>query len=306
MAITAGLKRCLALLVAAISLWACDGKGGQPYAPDYSQSPPTDRKVYVFGVHPLHNPEQLDAIYSPLLAHVSTRLGGVDLRLEASSNYAHFERKLAERRFDFALPNPYQVLMALRHGYRVFAKMGDDQDFHGILLARKDGPIRSVADLKGKAVSYPAPTALAATMLPQRYLHDHGIDVTADIENRYVGSQESSIMNVVLGNVAAGATWPQPWRNFQRDNPDAAAQLHIIAETPSLPSNGLIARDDVPAELVGKVGAILVSLHESPEGRALLQRCPTSRFDPATDATYDPVRDFLVRFNANVRPVDLP
>ena len=97
--------------------------------------------------------------------------------------------------------------------------MGNDEMFRGIILVRKDSGIRKVTDLKGKKVSYPAPTALAATMMPQYYLHTHGIDVNRDIENLYVGSQESSIMNVLRGHVAAGATWSVPWKIFQQENP---------------------------------------------------------------------------------------
>lgn len=88
--------------------------------------------------------------------------------------------------------------------------MGDDDNFRGIILVRKDSGIKSVKDLVGKNISYPAPTALAATMMPQWYLHIHGINIHTDITNSYVGSQESSIMNVFLGKSAAGATWPPP------------------------------------------------------------------------------------------------
>jgi len=42
--------------------------------------------------------------------------------------------------------------------------------------------VRQVSDLKGKAVSFPAPTALAAAIMPQYYLQTHGIDVMKDIE----------------------------------------------------------------------------------------------------------------------------
>jgi len=64
--------------------------------------------------------------------------------------------------------------------------------------------------------------------MPQRYLFNNGIDINKDIENRYVGSQESSIMNALLGESAAGATWPPPWRLFQKDHPEEAAKLEVI------------------------------------------------------------------------------
>ena len=104
------------------------------------------------------------------------------------------------------MPNPYQTVRSLKFGYSVFGKMGNDELFRGIILVRKDGGIRKLSDLKGKTVCYPAPTALAATMMPQYYLQTHGLNVNHDIENLYVGSQESSIMNVLRGHAAAAGT----------------------------------------------------------------------------------------------------
>lgn len=113
-------------------------------------------------------------------------------------------------------------------------------------------------------------------------------------------------MNAYLGSVAAAATWPPPWRKFQTDEPAKAAELTVKWETDSLPNNALIARDDVPPAVVEQVASLLFSLHESDEGRALLARLPLSRFEPATDDTYAPVRTFLAWFSANVRRPDLP
>jgi phosphonate transport system substrate-binding protein len=139
-------------------------------------------------------------------------------------------------------------------------------------------------------------------MLPQYFLREHGLPLDA-YESRYVGSQESSIMNVYLGAAAAGATWPPPWIAFQKDHPEPAAWLKVRWTTESLPNNGLVARDDFPPELLGKVAAILFGLHQSGEGRALLERLPLSRFEPANDASYQPVRDFVARFSRTVRPL---
>ena len=151
------------------------------------------------------------------------------------------------------LPNPWQTLEAMKVGYHVIAMAGDAEDFKGIFIVRKDSGIKTPADLRGKVVSYPSPTALAACIMPQYFLHRNGIDVNRDIENAYVGSQESSIMNAYLGKSAAGATWPPPWRLFQQDHPAEAAQLKVIWETPSLLNNSVMVRDDVPAAVGRRV-----------------------------------------------------
>lgn len=277
------------------ALGGCREEGGYAptYAPSYAPAAAGGRRVFIFGVHPLHNPERLHADYGPIVDLVNKRLTGAAVRLEASRSYDEFDKKLYARRFDFALPNPYQTVNSLRRGYRVFGKMGDDRSFRGIILVRKDGGIRTVADLKGKAVSFPAATALAATMMPLYYLHTHGLDARRDIRRMYSGSQESSMMNVYLGKSAAGATWPPPWEAFQRSDPERARELVVRWETPSLVNNGLVVRDDVPKDVADAFARALFSLHTDPAGRRLLAALPLERFEPADAAAYAPVVAFL-------------
>jgi phosphonate transport system substrate-binding protein len=186
----------------------------------------------------------------------------------------------------------------------VFGKMGDDELFRGIILVRRDSGIRKVSDLKGKKVSYPALSALAATMMPQYYLHTHGLDVNRDIENLYVGSQESSILNVLRGHVAAGATWPVPWITFQQEHPELAAQLEVKWQTETLPNNGWVVRKDVPPELAVAVGAALVGLTDTESGRDMVKRLGITRFETANDEMYAQVRQYLARFSAIVRHIE--
>lgn len=263
----------------------------------------TQVKEYVVGIHPLHNPQRLMEVYGPIVEYIDIHIPEVRFRLEASRNYEEFDKKLDEGHFDFAMPNPYQTVRSLKHGYRVFGKMGDDQDFKGIILIRKDSGIREVTDLKGKAVSYPAKTALAATMMPQYYLHTHGIDVNKEIENRYVGSQESSILSVLRGHVAAGATWPVPWKTFSAEHPEMASQLEVRWQTGTLQNNGWVVRQDIPLPVAQKFATLLFGLNDSEQGRRMLERLPVSRFEAASDKTYQPVQDFLATFSAQVRPV---
>ncbi|MDO8989670.1 MAG: phosphate/phosphite/phosphonate ABC transporter substrate-binding protein [Sideroxyarcus sp.] len=285
-------------------LMAGCGKQEEVYQPVFSTRGVDAPREYIVGIHPLHNPTRLLEVYGPVVDRLNAAIPQAHFRLEASRNYEEFEKKLYGRRFDFAMPNPYQTVRSLKYGYHVFGKMGDDDLFRGIILVRKDSGIRNVADLKGKKVSYPAPTALAATLMPQYYLHTHGLDVNRDIENLYVGSQDSSMMNVLRGHVAAGATWVVPWNNFQRENPEQAAQLEVKWQTESLPNNGWVVREDVPSTLAAKVSKVLIDLRRTPEGRAILKKMGISRFDYASEETYRPVRQYLRVFSETVRQIE--
>lgn len=290
----------LSLLLVGL-LFGCS-KEADPVAPTYQAASESATPELSFAVHPLHNPQKLLEVYGPLIDYLNSHLEGARLRLEASHDYADFERKLYRRSVAFALPNPFQSIKALDYGYNIIAMAGDARDFRGLLIVRRDSNIQLPEQLRGKKVSFPAPTALAAAMLPQHFLHQHGLVYGKDYEAQYVGSQESSIVNVQLGYTAAGATWPPPWRAWRKANPEKAAQLKVLWETQSLPNNGIVVRDDVPPEIARRVRDLLLALHEHDAGLALLTHMETARIHPADSDSYQPVRTFLTRFAADVRP----
>ena len=286
-------------------LISCDQQHATEYEPVYSSYPlRTGEKVFIIGVHPLHNPKRLHEIFGPIAEYLSQNIEGVSFKIEASRNYAAYDKKLYNRKFHFALPNPFQTVNSLKYGYNVFGKMSDDENFRGIFLVRKDSNIKKVTDLKGHAVSFPAPTALAATMMPQYYLQQHGLNVMKDIDIKYVGSQESSIMNVMLGNTKAGATWPPPWRALSKERPKLAKELMVVWQTSPLPNNGLVVRDNVDEKILSRVKELLINLHQHHQGKRWLAKMELSKFEIATNETYKPVLAFLKKFDKEVRPIN--
>ena len=157
--------------------------------PQYGASPLSQNvQTYDFAVHPLHNPSKMNKAYQPLIDYLNRFARDIRFNLEASRDYGNFEAKFRVGRPAFLLPNPWQTLEAMKAGYTVIAMAGEPRDFKGIFLVRRDSSIRVPADLKGKAVSYPSHTALAACIMPQYFLHSHGVNVNTEIDNRYVGS----------------------------------------------------------------------------------------------------------------------
>ncbi len=288
-------------LLAPVAWLAGCGREEPARGPRYlTRSPVAGQGVVRFGVHPLHNPQKLHQVFDPLMAYLNRYVPDVRFELEASKNYAHFEAKLRAREMEFSLPNPYQTLIAQDWGYRVIAKLADDNDFRGLIFVSRDSGIRQPLDLKGKTVCYPAPTALAATMLPRHFLATHGLDVRRDINERYVGSMESSLMNVVSGQAAAAGAWPPPWRQFQREHPAEAARIMPLWQTESLPSLAVMARQDAPDARVAAVLGALEKLHVAQEGRGVFagMGMEGNHFRAASNADYTPVRAFLDRYRS--------
>ena len=284
----------------ALMLAACSPAELAAYEPTFADKPARviAETEILFAVHPLHNPTRLFHVYQPLVDLINEQVGPTyRVKLETSRDYAAFEAKLADKKFHVAVPNPYQTLTSEAHGYRIMGKMSSDRRFRGIIVVRRDSNIASLADLKGAPISFPAPTALAATMMPRMFLYEHGLGA-ADINARYVGSQESAIMNVLLGKTVAGGTWPPPWEALLRRRPELAEQLEVKWETEPLINNGLVVREGVPRELADGLATVVFHLHEHQRGKAILEAMEIDRFEPADRSTFEPVRRFIRDYEA--------
>ncbi len=260
-------------------------------------------RIVKFGVHPLYNPELMLKLFEPMMGELNKNIPGYKFRLESSKDYASYDEKLKNKEFDFALPNPYQTIQSIGKGYKVFGKMADDQGFKGIFLVRKDGKIKSLKDAKGKIFSFPAPTALAAAMMPQYYLYKKGIDPNKDIKVKYVGSQESSVLAAFYKESDVAVTWPQAYDAILAKNPELRNSLVIIDETQHLLSNSLMYREDVPSSLMYEVKRNLLNLHRSETGKIILSNLKLSQFEDANDSTYQPVEKFMVDFRRDIGSV---
>ena len=256
---------------------------------------PAKEDTLIFGIHPYTNPQELFEAYHPIMRYLERKIPGAKFQVEASKDYADFEAKLAARRFHFAMPNPYETLMSLEHGYRVIAKMTPDEDFRGLIVARRDKNLQTPRDLAGKTICFPSPTAVAATMLPLLFLHDQGADVKKETI-RYVGSQFSSILNAYAGDAAACGSTVRFWRVWSRDNPDKAKDMTVLWKTESLPHNGIVARDDVDPQLAQRVATVLAAMDKDKELDQKQFKSDQAHFELAGNATYKPMFEFLKRY----------
>ena len=292
-------------LLLMIILSGCGDKKEMKEKEVLSDAPIVKTKTYIFGVHPLLNSKKLFEVYQPLVDVINKNMKNAKIKLESSISYASFNEKMIAGHFDFALPNPYQTITSLKYGYEVFGKMGDDMNFRGIILLRKDSKIKKVTDLIGKTVSYPAPTALAATMMPQYYLQTHGLDINKDIKNQYVGTHASSILNVYLGKSEASATWPLAWKSYIKDNPKIADEVEIKWQTEKLINNGLIVKIGTEKEITKTFSDVIFNLQNTETGRKILEPMEISKYEKATNDTFNIVTKFLNKFKTKVRPLDI-
>lgn len=285
----------LFLAVACSILIACCGTAAAgSYRP--SGSAAAEKTTYIFAPHPYLNPLDLYNAYEPVVRYLERKIPGVSFKVETSRSYAEYESKIASRSFDFGIPNPYQTLYSLDHGYRVIAKMTPDENFRGLMVVRKDENINQPGDLAGKALCFPSSTAVAATMLPLLYLQEHGLNTRRN-SIEYVGSPFSALLGVYSGEATACGCSIRHWHNWARENPDKARELKTLWLTQTLPHNGVIARDDVPPKLAQQVATVLAGMDKDPDLDQSQFKSEQAHFEIAGNKTYLPMAAFLKRYD---------
>lgn len=257
----------------------------------------TQENVFIFGPHPYSNPQDVFEDYEPIMRYLERKLPGTHFQVEASKNYADYEGKLVAQRFHFSLPNPYQTVFSLEHGYRVIAKMTPDDDFRGLIVARNDKNIRSARDLAGKTLCFPSATAVAATMLPLLYLNDSQGLAVKDIKLQYVGSQFSTMLTAFTGDAVACGTTVRFWRHWSRENPDKAKQMRVLWTTEPLPHNAIIARSDIDPKLAQQVAAALAGMDKDKDLDQTQFKVDQQHFELGSNASYRPMQDFMRRYD---------
>ena len=270
--------------------------------PRYSDSlPGGSLEIYTFSTHPLFSEQRVFELFGPVIQRVNRQAlrRGFQLKLVTAPDYASYERRLYAGDYDISLPNPLQTLESLDCGYMIFGKVADDKQFCGIILGRKDDNYSTIAELKGKTLTFPSRTALAACMMPSYFLLENGIDVRTDVESVFTGNQESTIMSLSSGLSDIAVTWPPPWMLFRERHPEEAAGIRELWRTPHLVNNGLVASVDLPRDVLDLFSQVLYQLDRDAEGREFLDNMGYSGFEPATFESFRPVREFLDDYYRN-------
>jgi phosphonate transport system substrate-binding protein len=228
---------------------------------------------------------------------------GFNLKLESGQTADTYDSKLRSGAFDFALVDPYQVLVAEDRGYTVIARTGKPDRIRGVIIVARDGGIHRVRDLQGRTIAFTNSTALAGTLLNQYELFERGLDVRKRSVVTYTHSPENSLLSVALNQTEAAAVSASDWEQFRQDQKEAAGRLVPLRETDDLSGPAVMASRNVPSLYSLGLHEALIRLSSQPAGRAALERAGISEFRPGDSVSYDDVWDFLQRYKQTLGPL---
>ena len=162
--------------------------------------------------------------------------------------YNTYERQveaLLDGTIDIAWNSPLAWLDAQRQSggtCRAIAMRDTDRDRVSYFVAPRDGPVKTLADLKGLTLATGALDSPQAMLIPLGRLRQDGLDPDADLTIRgfdvlvgkhgdHVGGERDAFECVRRGEAAACAMLDLNWEGWTRDGTIDADRFAIVAET---------------------------------------------------------------------------
>lgn len=264
------MKKCVSLLLISIFLKTASFAAAAEVA------------ALSFGIPPQQSPTELTKRWTPVLQYLQEK-SGVALQLKIAKDIPTYHQQVWDGQFDIAYMNPNSYIAANKaQGYRAFAKEKDGKSF-GMIVARKDGPIKHLAQLDGHAMAFPSNTAFMATILPLMQLEEEKVKVNI----QYVVSNDSVYRSVAKGMFVAGGG---ETRTFGSLDPEIRDQLAVLWQSVVLPPFPFFAHPRVPPEAVEMLQKTMIAMGQDPPGQALLKVVNIKALDKTDDSDYNAVR----------------
>lgn len=204
-----------------------------------------------------------------------------------------YTHKKAEGKFDLlAIP-----VMGLKKGVYPDANGYEDipGKYYSYTIVRKDSPISSWDDLKGKSYAYNDQGSNSGYNMPRYKLVQMGKKSWEDQFSKIVvsGSHEESIRMVSKGIVDASSV-DSLVLDYDRSIGDTDALNVKIIEHLHPGGAGappVVISKKADPEIRDALKKVLLDMHNDPEGKEILKKALVIRFDPPNDANYDDIRN---------------
>jgi len=251
---------------------------------------------YQLSMLPRYSTEEIYNRITPLADYLKEKTG-LDIATTLTTSFDQYTKQLLNGRIAIGFENPYiYVLASKSHEAVAMAIKGADGDkFRGIIITRKDSPIKSLADLKGKRIAIVSYSSAGGYLSQRLTLLKENIDVNKDcqVEVAPENKQENVVFAVLTGDVDAGFIRESALPRMEQFVP--MGEIRVLARTAWLPNWALSVRRSITADDKEK---IINAIRSIPKDSPVLQALHIKGFRPASDHDYDPVREA-----AGIQPV---
>ena len=247
------------------------------------------QQVFRITASPDESPTELARKAAPLVKYLEGKLG-MKVEFTPVTDYAAAVETLANKQTDMAWFGGFTFVQALqRSGGKVIplVQREEDEKFRSVFITTEPA-IKTLADLKGRNVSFGSQSSTSGHLMPRSYLIAAGIDPDKDFKRvAYSGAHDATVAAVSSGKVDAGALNISVWEKLVADKKVDPAKVRVFFTTPTYYDYNWTVHADMPAPLRDRLAKAMLDLDKSTaEGREILELQRATRFIPTRVENY--------------------
>ena len=264
--------------------------------------PPTafSKQVVPFGLCPKYNPRIMYQLYQPFVDYLSENTPyQFEIKLSRSNQETVDRFGTGELVISSCGPVPY-IKAREKYGVKpVLRALNRDGNpfYRGIIIARQDSPVRTLADLKGRELCLWSGSVNGRTHCAQYHMMKAGVQAKDLKRSIHLGHHDSVVYAVLKGEVDAGAVKDVVAYRYQKEG------LRFIFVTDPIPTVLIASRPDAPKGLFDSVRTALLKLDpKSPVDQKKMASWDEEfkyGFTQVSDSDYDPIRRILQTINVD-------
>ncbi len=238
---------------------------------------------------PDESPTELARKAAPLVKYLEAKLG-MKVEFTPVTDYAASVEALVNKKVDLAWFGGFTFVQAhVRSGGKVIplVQREEDEKFKSVFITA-DPAIKTLADLKGKDVSFGSQSSTSGHLMPRSFLLQAGLNPEKDFKRvAFSGAHDATIAAVASGKVQAGALNISVWDKFVAEKKVDTAKVKVFFTTPPYYDYNWTVHADMPAATRQKlVDALLALSKATPEGKEILELQRATRFVPTKAENY--------------------
>lgn len=245
-------------------------------------------KEIIFGVNPFISPKEIRKMYVPILERVAASMG-YKARTIIVKNYDALAEAAQKGIMDIGWFSPFAYVAAREKAGVlpvVTPKVSGKASYNGYVIARKDGEVKSMKDLKGRTFGYVDEKSASGYLYARDSIRKEKMDpdrIFAKV--LFLGNHDNVIDAVLRGEIDAGATYNEAFDAAVKKGLDVS-KLSIISKTEDIPKDVLAARKDFPLDLLEELkrNFVAFSNYEGIETKV-------QGFIESSDTMYDVIRN---------------
>ena len=212
--------------------------------------------------------------FGPIVKYLESKLGQ-KVEFIPVSDYPAAVEALVNKQVDMVWFGGFTFVQAsVRSGGKIvpIAQREEDTKFQSVFITKPGSGIKTLADLKGKQVSFGSQSSTSGHLMPRSFLLDAKIDPDKDFKRvAYSGAHDATIASVVSGKVDAAALDITVWNKFVKEGKVSDKDAVVFFSTPGYFNYNWSVHADMPAAQRERVKKALLDIDpKTPEGKEIL------------------------------------